>query len=175
MGADVNANAATNRFSSTVNMSIPFVNSLKPASYAKLVTDETSRKRVNFDTLHRDGLSAIATKVGFKPVKQAYRLVSIKPTTNTSRNKKNDVKPTKKNLKSSSTSTTSIVDKNGMFKKVIIDEKVTLVNDEGEPMTKVDYLSDHDSEDEVGLADNDMARFMASKKVGFGSNSWLEL
>ncbi|GJY63266.1 retrotransposon protein, putative, ty1-copia subclass [Tanacetum coccineum] len=78
------------------------------------------------------------------------------------------------NVESSSTSTTLIVDKIGKFEKLIIDGKVILVDDKGEPVRKVDYSRDHDSEDEVASVDNDMARFMASKKVGFGTNSLLE-
>ncbi|GJU51733.1 zinc finger, CCHC-type containing protein [Tanacetum coccineum] len=35
---------------------------------------------------------------------------------------------------------------------------------------KVDYPVDHDSEDEVASVDNDMARFIASEKVGFGKD-----
>ncbi|GJV68874.1 retrotransposon protein, putative, ty1-copia subclass [Tanacetum coccineum] len=157
----------------------------------------------------------VGLKVGFKPVKQAYRPVSTKPTTNTSGNKKNDVEPTKKvsnsnpfdmlnsvendvnlgtnggtsnlvskepnssgssfwNVESSSTSTTPIVDKIGKFEKLIIDGKVTLVDDEGEPVKNVDYLGDHDSENEVASVDNDMARSIASEKVGFGTNSFLK-
>ncbi|GJY45103.1 hypothetical protein Tco_0433316 [Tanacetum coccineum] len=78
------------------------------------------------------------------------------------------------NVKSSSTSTTPIVDKIGKIEKLIIDGKVTLVDDEGEPVKKVDYPGDHDSEDEVALVDNDMAHSMASEKVGFGTISLLE-
>ncbi|GJS29083.1 hypothetical protein Tco_0489703 [Tanacetum coccineum] len=78
------------------------------------------------------------------------------------------------NVESSSTSTTSIVDKIRKFEKLIIDRKVTLVDDEGEPVKKVDYLADHDSVDEIASVDNDMARFMASEKVGFSTNSFLE-
>ncbi|GJY84745.1 hypothetical protein Tco_0498771 [Tanacetum coccineum] len=39
---------------------------------------------------------------------------------------------------------------------------------------KVDSLGDHDSEDEVALVDNEMANFMASNKVGYGTNYLLE-
>ncbi|GKA90902.1 hypothetical protein Tco_0812772, partial [Tanacetum coccineum] len=78
------------------------------------------------------------------------------------------------NVKSISSSTTAIVDKIGKIEKIIIDGKVTLVDDEGEPVKKVDYPGDHDSEDEVALVDNDMARSMASEKVGFGTISLLE-
>nr|GEU96652.1 phloem protein 2-like protein [Tanacetum cinerariifolium] len=194
IGADVNANAATNRFSSMVSMSILFFNSLKHASYAKLVTGEMSRKSINFRTLHRDGLSAISTKVGtplmlacyplmldfyttdmclescyvgIKPVKQAYRPVSIKLTANTSGNKKNDMEPTKK------VSNLNLLDVLNSVENDV--DLVTLVNDEGEPMKKVDYLSDQDSENEVASVDNDLACSIASKKVGFGSNSLLKL
>nr|GEV16138.1 hypothetical protein [Tanacetum cinerariifolium] len=78
------------------------------------------------------------------------------------------------NVESSSTSTTLIVNKIGKFEKLIIDGKVTLVDDEGEPVKKVDHPVDHDSENEVASVDNDMARSMASEKVGFGTNSLLE-
>ncbi|GJX57838.1 hypothetical protein Tco_0287735 [Tanacetum coccineum] len=38
----------------------------------------------------------------------------------------------------------------------------------------VDYAGDHDTEDEVESVDNDMTRFLASKRVCFGTNSLLE-
>ncbi|GJU28298.1 hypothetical protein Tco_1166919 [Tanacetum coccineum] len=37
-----------------------------------------------------------------------------------------------------------------------------LVDDDGKPLEKVDYLDDHDSEDEVEPIDNEMANFLAS-------------
>nr|GEV36123.1 zinc finger, CCHC-type [Tanacetum cinerariifolium] len=155
----------------------------------------------------------VGSKLGFKLVKQAYRPVSTKPTTNTSENKKNDKELTKKvsnsnpfdvlnsvendvdfgtnggtlNLvgkktnssgslfwKVESSSTTPIVDKIRKYEKIIIDSKVTLVDDEGNPVKKVDYPVDHDSKDEVASIDNDMACSMALEKVGFGTNSLLE-
>nr|GEZ38090.1 hypothetical protein [Tanacetum cinerariifolium] len=78
------------------------------------------------------------------------------------------------NVETSSTSTTPIVDKIGKIEKLIMDEKITLVDDDDIPLKKVDYPGDHDSEDEVESVDNDMARFMASEKVGFGTKSLLE-
>ncbi|GJU05170.1 hypothetical protein Tco_1121600 [Tanacetum coccineum] len=78
------------------------------------------------------------------------------------------------NVESSSTSTTPIIDKIRKFEKQIIDGKVTLVDDEGEPMKKVNYPVDHDSEDKVASVDNYMARSMASENVGFGTNSLLK-
>ncbi|GKB43765.1 hypothetical protein Tco_0888707 [Tanacetum coccineum] len=71
----------------------------------------------------------------------------LKNNVNTSGNKKKDVEPT---------------------------IEVTLVDDEGKPLTKVDSLGDHDSEDEVASADNDMANFSASKKDGYGTSSLFE-
>nr|GEZ71790.1 hypothetical protein [Tanacetum cinerariifolium] len=105
----------------------------------------------------------IGPKVRFKPAKQ----VSKKPTANTSGNKKKDVKPAKENVETSSSSTTPIVDKIGKLEKLIIDEKVTLVDGEGKPLKMVDYPGDHDSNDEVESVDNDMAPFQASERVGF--------
>ncbi|GJY91906.1 hypothetical protein Tco_0507688 [Tanacetum coccineum] len=55
-----------------------------------------------------------------------------------------------------------------------IKRQVTLVDDEGKPVEKVDYSGDHESEDEVASTDNDMANFLASEKVGYGNNSLLQ-
>ncbi|GKB70518.1 hypothetical protein Tco_0931930, partial [Tanacetum coccineum] len=38
----------------------------------------------------------------------------------------------------------------------------------------VDSLGDHDSEDEIAYVDNNMKIFLASKKVGYGTNSLLK-
>ncbi|GJT83229.1 hypothetical protein Tco_1057571, partial [Tanacetum coccineum] len=116
----------------------------------------------------------VGPKVGFKPVKQVYRQVSKRNNVNTSGNKKKDGEPTIENMKSSSTSPIPIVEEIDKIERLIIDGKVTLVDDEGKPLTKVDSLGDHDSEDEVESVDNEMANFLASKKVGYGTNSLLE-
>ncbi|GJS90505.1 hypothetical protein Tco_0773141 [Tanacetum coccineum] len=89
----------------------------------------------------------VGPKVGFKPVKQVYRQVFKKNNVNTNGNKKKDVEPT---------------------------IEVTLVDDEGKPLTKINSSGDHDSEDKVASVDNDMTNFLASKKVGCGTNSLLE-
>ncbi|GJX52521.1 zinc knuckle CX2CX4HX4C containing protein [Tanacetum coccineum] len=60
------------------------------------------------------------------------------------------------NVKSSSTSTTHVVEKIDKIERLIIDEKVTLVDDEGKPLEKVDSSSDHDNEDEVESVDNEI-------------------
>ncbi|GKD99888.1 RNA-directed DNA polymerase, eukaryota, reverse transcriptase zinc-binding domain protein [Tanacetum coccineum] len=48
------------------------------------------------------------------------------------------------------------------------------VDEAGNPLKKVEYPDDYDSEDEVASVDNDMAHSMASERVGFGTQSLLE-
>ncbi|GKA85903.1 hypothetical protein Tco_0807557 [Tanacetum coccineum] len=48
------------------------------------------------------------------------------------------------------------------------------VGPKGKPLKRVDYSSDHDSEDEVALVDIEMANFLALERVGYGINSLLE-
>ncbi|GKG42430.1 hypothetical protein Tco_0476728, partial [Tanacetum coccineum] len=72
------------------------------------------------------------------------------------------------NVGSSSTSTTPIVEKIDKLEKLIIDEKITLVDDE-KPLKKVDYSGDRNSEDEVESVDNEMVSFLASKRVAYGT------
>nr|GEX73422.1 ribonuclease H-like domain-containing protein [Tanacetum cinerariifolium] len=47
---------------------------------------------------------------------------------------------------------------------------------ESKPLEKINYTSDHDSEDEVEPVDNEMASILASKpsRVGYGTNGLLE-
>ncbi|GKC44372.1 hypothetical protein Tco_1062094, partial [Tanacetum coccineum] len=78
------------------------------------------------------------------------------------------------NVEASSTSTTPIVDKIDKYEKLIIHRKVSLVDDKGKPLKKVDNLDNHDSEEEVESVDNDMVCFMALEKVGFGTYTLLE-
>ncbi|GJW42861.1 UBN2 domain-containing protein [Tanacetum coccineum] len=78
------------------------------------------------------------------------------------------------NVETNSTSTTPIVDKIRKLEKLIIDGKAILVDDACKPLKKIEYPDDHDSEDEVESVDNDMARSMASERVGFGTKSLLE-
>nr|GEY13635.1 hypothetical protein [Tanacetum cinerariifolium] len=79
-----------------------------------------------------------------------------------------------RNMEYSMTSNTPIVDKFDKTERLIIEGKVTLVHDEGKPLKKVDYLGDHDSEDEFALTNNDTTNFLAAKKDGYGNNSGLE-
>nr|GEU61981.1 hypothetical protein [Tanacetum cinerariifolium] len=54
--------------------------------------------------------------------------------------------------------------------------KCVLLNDEGNPLEKIDYIGVHDSDDEFEPIDNEMASFLASKPlgVGCGTNILLE-
>ncbi|GKD60792.1 retrotransposon protein, putative, ty1-copia subclass [Tanacetum coccineum] len=78
------------------------------------------------------------------------------------------------NVKNNSTNTTPIIDKIGKFEHVLMDGQAILVDEAGNPLKKVEYPRDYDSEDEVASVDNDMARSMASEMVGFGTQSLLE-
>ncbi|GKB55844.1 putative reverse transcriptase domain-containing protein, partial [Tanacetum coccineum] len=124
---------------------------------------------------------SVRQKMGFKPIKQVFQRVSIKPTANNSINKKSNVEPTKEiskstpfeNVDASSPSTIPIIEKIDKIEKLIIDGKVTLVDDEGKPLEKVASLCDYDSEDKVASVDNEMACFLA-KKYGYNTQSLLE-
>nr|GEU61594.1 retrovirus-related Pol polyprotein from transposon TNT 1-94 [Tanacetum cinerariifolium] len=95
-------------------------------------------------------------------------------TSNLASKKANCSRSSFSNVESSSTSTTPIAKKIDKMERIIIDGKVTLVDDEGKPLTRVAFLGDHDCADEVASVDYDMANFLASKKVGYGANSLLE-
>ncbi|GKC45822.1 hypothetical protein Tco_1063544, partial [Tanacetum coccineum] len=56
----------------------------------------------------------------------------------------------------------------------LIDGQSILVDEAGNPLKMVECLSDYDSEDEVASVDIDMARSLASERVGFGTQILLE-
>ncbi|GKD44807.1 integrase, catalytic region, zinc finger, CCHC-type containing protein [Tanacetum coccineum] len=68
---------------------------------------------------------------------------------------------------------TPVIEKIDKIEKLIIKGKVTLVDDDGKPLKKVNSLCDYDSEDEVASIDNDMAKFLA-KKDGYVTQSLLK-
>ncbi|GJW23012.1 retrotransposon protein, putative, unclassified [Tanacetum coccineum] len=77
------------------------------------------------------------------------------------------------NMDASSPSNTPIIEKIDKIEKLIIEGKVTLVDDEGKPLEKVASSCDFDSEDEVTSIDNEIASFLA-KNDGYGTQSLLE-
>nr|GEX91832.1 hypothetical protein [Tanacetum cinerariifolium] len=72
-------------------------------------------------------------------------------------------------------SSTPLVENIHRFKQ-LMDGKCVLVDEDGKPIEKVDYLGDHGSEDEVEPDDNKMTSFLASKLSGvrYGTKSLLE-
>ncbi|GKD25546.1 hypothetical protein Tco_1231760 [Tanacetum coccineum] len=134
---------------------------------------------------------SVGHKVGFQPAKQVYRKVSKKNNVSTSGNKKKDVEPTIEVSKSNPfdvlNSVENDVDLGTNGRTSNLASKIanssgssfwnvdsSSINDEGKPLTMIDSSGDHDSEDEVASVDNDMAKFLASKDVGYGTNSLLE-
>ncbi|GJU58641.1 pyruvate, phosphate dikinase, chloroplastic [Tanacetum coccineum] len=69
------------------------------------------------------------------------------------------------NAESSSPSTTLTIEKINKFENLVIDGQATLMDEAGNPLKKVEYSGDHDSEDEVASVDNDMARDLAFERT----------
>ncbi|GKC85453.1 hypothetical protein Tco_1141170, partial [Tanacetum coccineum] len=67
------------------------------------------------------------------------------------------------NVDASSPSTTPVIEKIDKIEKLIIEGKVTLVDDDGNPLEKVASSCDYDREDEVAYVDNDMANFLVKR------------
>nr|GEX59681.1 hypothetical protein [Tanacetum cinerariifolium] len=73
------------------------------------------------------------------------------------------------NVDNSSIGTTPIIDKIEKLNELLTSGQAILVDEAGNPLKKVEFSGDYDSEDEVASVDNDMARSMASERVGFGT------
>nr|GEU69950.1 hypothetical protein [Tanacetum cinerariifolium] len=122
----------------------------------------------------------VGLKVGFKPHKD-YRPEPKKPTASPNGNKQGvahtnvvsnlypfDVLNSVDNDVEFGTNgwTINLVN-NGATSSILMDEV-------GNPLKKVEFLSDCDSEDKVASVGNDMAHSLASERVGFGTQSFLE-
>nr|GEY59394.1 RNA-directed DNA polymerase, eukaryota, reverse transcriptase zinc-binding domain protein [Tanacetum cinerariifolium] len=103
---------------------------------------------------------SVDPKVGFKLHKE-YRLVLKKPTTSPSGNKKQK-----------GVAHTNEVSNSNLFD--ILNSVDNDVDFAGNPLKKVKCSGDYDSEDEVASDDKDMARSLASERVGFDTQSLLE-
>ncbi|GJU49722.1 hypothetical protein Tco_0845473 [Tanacetum coccineum] len=77
------------------------------------------------------------------------------------------------NVDNSSSGTTSIIEKIGKFKDLITSGQAILVDKDGNPLKRVEFPGENDSEDEVASVDNDMARSMAYER-GFGTQILME-
>ncbi|GJZ39154.1 retrotransposon protein, putative, ty1-copia subclass [Tanacetum coccineum] len=106
-----------------------------------------------------------------KPVKKPS---TNEGTTNLVNNGSSSSGPSFMNVDNSSTGTTPIIDKIRKFKELLTSGQAILMDEAGNPLKKVEFLGDYDSEDDVASVDNDMARSMASERVGFGTQSLLE-
>ncbi|GJU25894.1 zinc finger, CCHC-type containing protein [Tanacetum coccineum] len=78
------------------------------------------------------------------------------------------------NVDNSSSGTTPIIEKIEKFKDLLTSGQAILVDKAGNPLKKVEFPGEYDSEDEVASVDNDMARSVAYERVGFGTQSLLE-
>ncbi|GKC05802.1 hypothetical protein Tco_0997412, partial [Tanacetum coccineum] len=76
-------------------------------------------------------------------------------------------------------SSTPLDKKINIVEQQLLMEKCVFLDDEGKPVDKIDYTSDHDSEDEIQPVDNEMASFQASNPSGVGydtsSNNGMKL
>ncbi|GJX84061.1 hypothetical protein Tco_0333542 [Tanacetum coccineum] len=127
----------------------------------------------------------VGPKMGFKPQKD-YRPIPKKATASSSGNKKKGEEPTIEVSNSNpfkvlnsvdndvDTGTTLIIDKTRKFEELITSGQVILMDEASNPLKEAEFPGDYDSEDEVASVDNDMARSMASERVGFGTQSLLE-
>ncbi|GJV49673.1 kinase-like domain, phloem protein 2-like protein [Tanacetum coccineum] len=82
----------------------------------------------------------------------------------------------KKKVSTTGNSSKKTAEKINIVEQQVLAGKCMLLDDEGKPVKKIDYMGDHDSEDEVEPVDNEMASFLASNPsgVGYGTNSLLE-
>ncbi|GJR65100.1 RNA-directed DNA polymerase, eukaryota, reverse transcriptase zinc-binding domain protein [Tanacetum coccineum] len=78
------------------------------------------------------------------------------------------------NVDNSSSGNTPITDKIEKFEDLLTSGQAILVEKAGNPLKKVEFLGEYDSEDEVASVDNDMARSMTFERVRFGTQSLLE-
>ncbi|GKC21632.1 retrotransposon protein, putative, ty1-copia subclass [Tanacetum coccineum] len=67
------------------------------------------------------------------------------------------------NVDNSSSGITPIIDKIGKFEDLLTSGQTILVDKYGNPLKKVEFSGEYDSEDEVASVDNDMAHSMASE------------
>ncbi|GJR42007.1 retrotransposon protein, putative, ty1-copia subclass [Tanacetum coccineum] len=78
------------------------------------------------------------------------------------------------NVDNSSSGTTPIIKKIEKFEDLLTSGQAILVDKADNPLKKVEFPGEYESEDEVASVDNDMARYMAYERVGFGTQSLLE-
>ncbi|GJR51287.1 hypothetical protein Tco_1401808 [Tanacetum coccineum] len=115
---------------------------------------------------------SVGPKMGYKPQKE-YRHVPKKPTVSSSGNKKKGVKPTIEVSNSNPFDVFNSVDNDvefstnvgttNLFEDLLTSGQAILVDKAGNPLKKVEFPGEYDSEDEVASVDNDMVRSMATE------------
>nr|GFA20374.1 hypothetical protein [Tanacetum cinerariifolium] len=119
---------------------------------------------------------SVGPKMGFKHQKE-YRHVPKKPTASSSVNNKKGVKPTIEVSNSNPFDVLNSVDNDVEFGTnggLLNCGQAILMDKDGNILKRVEFPGEYDSEDEVASVDNDMARSMASERVGFGTQSLLK-
>ncbi|GJR84548.1 ESKIMO 1-like protein [Tanacetum coccineum] len=104
-----------------------------------------------------------------------FKSVSVKPKTQYRPKAKQSTEGTSNSPKTTGTNTASTSRYNkespSNKEKRIMEGKLALVDDDGKPLEKVDYLVNSNSGDEVEPVENETANFLASKRVGYGPKS----
>nr|GEU71995.1 hypothetical protein [Tanacetum cinerariifolium] len=123
-----------------------------------------------------NGLSLIAMKIGNGTfsLSNSFEVLNVDDPDNVEVESGN--KDSTSSVQEKEKCATSLVEKINMFEKWILEGRCMFVDDDGKPLKNVDYLDDHDSEDEVEPVDNEMINSLASKqsRVGYGTKSLLE-
>ncbi|GJT29846.1 putative dual specificity protein phosphatase DSP8 [Tanacetum coccineum] len=117
--------------------------------------------------------SASEKKTVKKP-SQTYRGVLVRVTTILVNNEVTSSGSCFMNVDNSSSGNTPITDKIEKFEDLLTSGQAILVEKAGNPLKKVEFLGEYDSEDEVASVDNDMARSMTFERVGFSTQSLLD-
>nr|GEY18144.1 hypothetical protein [Tanacetum cinerariifolium] len=110
-------------------------------------------------------------KMAFKPIKQVYRLVFIRNNAGVSGKKKQFVMASKGVSNSNSFDVLNSVEKDDDLERQIINEKLTLVENDGKPLPTVVSTKNADSNSEVEDVVDDHAVFMASTGLKRGADS----
>ncbi|GJY76452.1 hypothetical protein Tco_1199199 [Tanacetum coccineum] len=115
------------------------------SSYARVMIELWADLELKYNIVV--AMPKIMGERGFKPHKE-YRIVPKKPNASSSGNKKKDVKPTNEVSKSNPFEVLNSV-YNDVELDLLMDGQAILVDEADNPLKKVEYLGDYDSEDEV--------------------------
>ncbi|GJS48359.1 histidine kinase 3, partial [Tanacetum coccineum] len=139
--------------------------SVKPKPQYRLKAKQ-STKGANRKTTPSVGKKNVSTsRNGTFSLSNSFEALNIK--NSVSEEVKTSNKVTTSGVKEEGQSSIPLVEKINMFEKQLSKGECVLVNDDGKPVKKVDYLGDQDSEDEIKSVDNEIASILASKPWGW--------